>query len=108
MTEAIEEIRKAVESWDGDALVTIEQGESLVQHLHAALANPYAEAGDGRNPMTSDDAHMIAFELRTANMLAALDVKWADGSAMFPAEGYTLRADVLARLGYIENERSDR
>lgn len=39
----IEEIRKAVESWDGDALVTIEQGESLVQHLHAALANPYAE-----------------------------------------------------------------
>ncbi|GMA22267.1 hypothetical protein GCM10025864_44930 [Luteimicrobium album] len=42
----------------------------------------------------------VAHELRTANMLAALATTFADGSASFPGETDTLRADILSRLGY--------
>ncbi|MGN6723347.1 MAG: hypothetical protein ACTHJM_12125 [Marmoricola sp.] len=57
-----------------------------------------ADSFDGRLAAAGFTA--LAYELRTANLIAALSARWANGSAMFPAEADTLRSDILARLGY--------
>ena len=64
--------------------------------------NPFADIWDDRNPVMSGDLRAVAYEQRTANLIAAATATNADGSAMFPAQIETLRTDILARLGYDE------
>lgn len=44
-------------------------------------------------------ADAVAYELRTANLLATVTATYANGSAMFPGAEDALRGQVLARLG---------